>query len=89
MCIIVLFFYYSVLFLMLSAVALTYKILDLEAKLEARSLWTTASSQNFRYIYLYAIKLTAVPILDEYRWGPDDKGIQTFCCWRIKTLKQG
>lgn len=38
-----------VLFLLLSAVGLTYKILDLEAKLEARSLWTTASSQNFRH----------------------------------------
>lgn len=37
-----------VLFLLLSAVCLTYKILDLEAKLVAHSLWTSTSTQNFR-----------------------------------------
>ena len=41
--------YFSVMFLILSAVCLTYKILDLEAKMAANAPWSDTDSQHLRY----------------------------------------
>ena len=47
--------YFSVMFLILSAVCLTYKILDLEAKMAANAPWSDTDSQHLRYTYFINI----------------------------------